>query len=72
MEGRLSQGEEINLDSSGRAASHLRRILESLGLERKARDVTTLDGTAEALPWSPMRARLAEARAKEIEAGVAE
>jgi len=38
MEGRLSQGEEINLDSYGRAASHLRRILESLGLERKARD----------------------------------
>jgi hypothetical protein len=37
MEGRLSLGEEINLDSYGRAASHLRRILETLGFERKAR-----------------------------------
>jgi hypothetical protein len=56
MEGRMSLGEEINLDSYGRAASHLRRILETLGLERKARDVTLIDGTVEA-PFSPMRAR---------------
>ena len=33
-EGRLSKGEQIDLDCYGRAASHLRRILESLGLER--------------------------------------
>jgi hypothetical protein len=59
MEGRMSLGEEINLDSYGRAASHLRRILETLGLERKARDVTLIDGTVEA-PFSPMRARWAE------------
>src|SRR6516162_9963388 len=38
-EGRLSKGEQIDLDAYGRAASHLRRILESLGLERKPRDV---------------------------------
>jgi len=38
-EGRLSKGEQIDLDCYGRAASHLRRILESLGLERKPRDV---------------------------------
>ena len=31
MEGRLSQGDEINLDSYGRAASHLRRLLETAG-----------------------------------------
>jgi hypothetical protein len=61
MEGRMSQGEEINLDSYGRAASHLRRILESLGLGRKARDVT-LDGV-EVEVFSPMRARWAEAEA---------
>jgi hypothetical protein len=61
MEGRLSQGDEINLDSYGRAASHLRRILESLGLERKARDVTS-DGV-EIEVFSPMRARWAEAEA---------
>jgi hypothetical protein len=55
MEGRMSLGEEINLDSYGRAASHLRRILETLGLDRKARDVT-LDGV-EVDVFSPMRAR---------------
>ena len=38
-EGRLSKGEQIDLDSYGRAASHLRRILESLGLERKPKDI---------------------------------
>src|SRR5260370_1200840 len=57
MEGRMSQGEEINLDSYGRAASRLRRLLEVRGVERKARDVT-LEGV-EALPFSPMRARWA-------------
>jgi hypothetical protein len=39
-EGRLSKGEQIDLDCYGRAASHLRRILESLGLERKPRNIT--------------------------------
>jgi hypothetical protein len=56
MEGRMSQGEEISLDSYGRAASHLRRILEVLGLERKARTVTS---GVEVVPFSPMRARWA-------------
>jgi hypothetical protein len=63
MEGRMSQGEEINLDSYGRAASHLRRILETLGLERKARDVTP-DGV-ELEVFSPMRARWAADAAAE-------
>jgi hypothetical protein len=40
LEGRLSQGEEVDLDKFGRAASHLRRILESLGLDRKPRNIT--------------------------------
>jgi hypothetical protein len=40
MEGRLSRGETIDLDGFTRAASHLRRLLESLGLERRARVVT--------------------------------
>jgi hypothetical protein len=68
MEGRMSLGEEINLDSYGRAASHLRRILEVLGLERKARDVT--DGRVEV--FSPMRARWAEAEAAKPAEGVTE
>jgi hypothetical protein len=42
MEAQLSQGEQVDLDRYGRAASHLRRILESIGLERKAKDITTL------------------------------
>jgi hypothetical protein len=64
-EGRLSMGEQVDLDTFGRATSHLRRLFEVLGLQRRARDVMTLD--AEAMPWSPMSARLqaeAEAAAK--------
>ena len=68
MEGRMSLGQEINLDSYGRASSHLRRMLESLGLERKARDVT-FEGEGEV--FSPMRARWeAEAEAEAVK-GVA-
>ena len=40
MEARMSQGEGINLDSFGRAASHLCRIYEAIGLKREPRDVT--------------------------------
>ena len=50
MEGRMSLGEVIDLDSYGPASSHLRRILESLGLERRARDVSpSLDDICEDL-----------------------
>jgi hypothetical protein len=66
MEGRMSLGQEINLDSYGRASSHLRRMLESLGLERKAR--TFVEGEP-AEPFSPLRHRWAaeEAAAKATE-----
>jgi hypothetical protein len=40
LEGKLSKGEAVDLDGYTRAASHLRRILETLGLERRTRDVT--------------------------------
>jgi hypothetical protein len=40
MEGKLSQGLPVDIEKFTRAASHLRRLLESLGLERRARDVT--------------------------------
>jgi hypothetical protein len=60
LEGRMSLGEEVDLNTYGRAASHLRRILETLGLERKARDALALDaGDIEV--FTPMRARLTEA-----------
>jgi hypothetical protein len=40
LEAKLSNGEEVDLDRYGRAASHLRRLLETLGLRRVPRDVT--------------------------------
>ena len=70
QEGRMSLGEEINLDAYGRAASHLRRILETLGLERKCRDVTLGDDGLQL--FSPMRARWAEAEATAAAKGTPE
>jgi hypothetical protein len=40
QEGQLSRSEKVDLDAFSRAASHLRRLLETLGLERRPRDVT--------------------------------
>src|ERR1700730_11852414 len=40
MEGKLSQGLPVDIEKFTRAASHLRRLLETLGLERRAKDVT--------------------------------
>jgi uncharacterized Zn finger protein len=40
MESRLSRSEAVDLDVFTRAAGHLRRILETLGVERRKRDVT--------------------------------
>ncbi len=40
MEGRMSLGEKVDLDCYGRLAGHVRRILETIGVQRKARDVT--------------------------------
>jgi hypothetical protein len=40
QEGKLSEGIEVDLDTYARAAGHLRRVLETLGIERHARNVT--------------------------------
>ena len=40
MEGQLSKGKEISLDLYTRTVGHLRRVSETLGIERVARDVT--------------------------------
>jgi hypothetical protein len=40
LDARLSAGEPVDLDSYGRCAGHLRRRFETLGVERRARDVT--------------------------------
>jgi hypothetical protein len=39
MRGRMSRGEETNLDLYGRIAGHRRRILETLGVKRQPRPV---------------------------------
>ena len=40
LEGQLSVGESIDLDLFGRIAGHYRRVCETLGIERRPRDVT--------------------------------
>jgi len=40
LEGKLSLGEDLDLDVFGRLAGHYRRIVETLGIERRKRDVT--------------------------------
>jgi len=40
LDARLSAGEPVDLDSYGRCAGHLRRLFETIGVERKPRDVT--------------------------------
>jgi hypothetical protein len=40
LDARLSLGDPVDMDSYARVAGHLRRIFETLGLKRVARDVT--------------------------------
>lgn len=40
MDGKLSMGQSVDLDAYTRASGHLRRILDSLGIARKQKDVT--------------------------------
>ena len=42
IEGRLSEGKDANLTTYAMAAGHLKRILETLGVERRPRNVLTL------------------------------
>jgi hypothetical protein len=58
--------ELVSLDAYQRAANSLKRLLEAVGLQRRPRNALAIDGTVEAVPFSPMRARwAAEAAAKE-------
>jgi hypothetical protein len=59
VEGRLSLGKTADLAVYATAASHLRRVFETLGLERRARDMGNIvDATAQ-VEWSPLRSQLA-------------
>ena len=62
IEGKLSEGTAQDIATYATAAAHLRRLLETLqpGLERKARDIGIVDGKAESVEWSPLRAALRE------------
>jgi hypothetical protein len=40
LEGQLSMGRPVDLDGYARVAGHFRRICETLGLQRRARNVT--------------------------------
>jgi hypothetical protein len=40
LEGRLSVGEPVDLDQFGRLVGHYRRCCETLGVERRKRDLT--------------------------------
>jgi hypothetical protein len=40
MRGRMSEGQHVDVEAYARIAAHRRRLLESIGLERVARDVT--------------------------------
>jgi hypothetical protein len=63
MEGKLSAGESIDLDLYGRLLGHLRRVLESLGIERKPKDtrkafddfIAALPPSAKPQPRPPVR-----------------
>jgi hypothetical protein len=70
MEGRLSQREPVDLDAFTRAAGHLRRILETLGLQRRQKDIgpTLGDLMREDLERREQSARAATGKAEDDEA----
>ena len=60
IEGRLSEGKAQDLAAFATAVSHLRRVFETLGVERKARHMGDIvDGRAVSVEWSPLRSRWA-------------
>jgi hypothetical protein len=65
FEVRHTLGEPIELSDYLTCVNVQRRVLATLGLARVPRNALAIDGTVEALPFSPMRARwAAEAAAK--------
>jgi hypothetical protein len=64
IEGRLSLGRAQDLAEYATAASHLRRIFETLGITRKARDMGEVIDNGPAQIWSPLRSSLAQEMAK--------
>jgi hypothetical protein len=63
FEAHLSRGDHIDLDRYGRAASHARRLLESLGFQRRARTIN--DDPRLLNVWPQYRAQEARRLARE-------
>jgi hypothetical protein len=64
LEGALSLGRPADLSVYATAASHLRRIFETLGITRKARDMGEVIDNGPMQIWSPLRSALADEMAK--------
>jgi hypothetical protein len=58
MEAAMSLGDPVEFDVYNRGAGNLRRILESIGLERTARTVNPIE-SLEAIPFLPLALALA-------------
>jgi hypothetical protein len=65
LDAQLSRDEPVDMDRYGRAASHLRRIFETLGIERKQRDVGPTLGQLIREDQDAQRERLARERQAE-------
>lgn len=61
VEGLLSMGKAQDLSVYATAAAHLRRSLETLGVERRARDMGNVVVVEDTSSWSPMRHALSRA-----------
>jgi hypothetical protein len=59
VEGRLSEGKAQDLAVYATAAAHLRRLLETLGVERRAKVIPGLIDSTAQVEWSPLRSRWA-------------
>jgi hypothetical protein len=57
LEGKLSRGEAIDLDMFGRLSGHLRRVLETVGIQRVARPVDVTAQERINAFWERKRAR---------------
>ena len=66
-EGKLSRGEPVDLDLFGRLLGQLRRVLEAIGLERRAKTVTTLGDIWRAEHAATMTAAAAEREKEQSE-----
>jgi hypothetical protein len=71
IEGRLSEGKPADLSVYATASAHLRRLFETLGIERRARDMGGVVDVATPTPWSPLLSRLHEEVERERKAAEA-